>query len=84
MRPQLLQELHESPLAKIVTWISSFLSLGTIAGLVNIFLGLASGAWICWQLYLSVKYDLPMKRARAQKVLHNERDPSPTDAANLE
>lgn len=75
---------YAHPFIKVINWITSVLGLGTVVGLVNIFVGLASGAWILWQLYLSIKYELPVKRARAQKVLQNERDPSPTDAASLE
>lgn len=67
-----------------INWIASFLGLGTVVGLVNIFVGIASGAWILWQLYLSVKYDLPVKRARAQKLLTKDQDDAPTDSSSLE
>ena len=67
----------------VFNWVASFLGIGTVVGLVNIFVGLASGVWICWQLYLSVKYELPVKRARAQRLLNNEEDADATDSASL-
>jgi hypothetical protein len=51
-------------LRDLLSYIAALLGIGTFAGLVNIGVGLLSGCWLAYQLYVSIKYELPLKRAR--------------------
>jgi hypothetical protein len=54
---------------KALDWIAVVLGIGTVVGLVNLVVGVLSGAWIAVQLYGYWRYELPMKRARLKRVL---------------
>jgi ABC-type lipoprotein release transport system permease subunit len=54
---------------KALDWIAVVLGIGTVVGLVNLVVGVLSGAWIAVQLYGYWRYELPMKRAKLKRVL---------------
>lgn len=61
--------LHEqqhdiSTIKAAINWLAAILGIGTFAGLVNVVVGLLSGTWLAYQLYVAIKYDLPVKRAK--------------------
>ena len=77
---------HEESVTRmkiLVDWVAAALGLGTIAGLVNILVGLLSALWLAYQLYVAVRYELPIKRARLKAVRAGLRDPQPSDRAPL-
>lgn len=47
-----------------LSWLAAILGIGTFAGLVNVAVGLLSATWLAYQLYVAIKYDLPVKRAK--------------------
>lgn len=59
---------HLEPMAPhvktVANWLAAALGIGTFAGMVNVLVGVLSGAWIAMQLYGYLRYDLPVKRAR--------------------
>lgn len=66
------QSTHDSLLPHIktvVNWLAAALGIGTVVGLVNLLVGVLSGAWIAVQLYGYWRYELPMKRAKLKRVL---------------
>ena len=71
------------PLKTIVNWAAAVLGIGTFAGMVNVLVGLLSASWLAYQLYVSIKYELPVKRARLQAISAGRRDPDPTDRGPL-
>lgn len=70
----------QHPVIKVLDWAASILGIGTLLGLVNIAVGLLSGAWLAYQLYTSIKYDLPVKKAKLKaaqrEMLANATKPS--------
>lgn len=68
----------------IVDWIAAVLGLGTIAGLVNITVGVLSACWLAYQLYVAIVFELPIKRARLQAIRSGLSDPQPSDRSPLE
>jgi hypothetical protein len=63
------QSAHDGLIHQIkalVSYIAAALGIGTFAGVVNIAVGLLSVAWLLYQFWMSVKYDLPVKRAKAK------------------
>ena len=48
----------------IVSYLAAFLGIGTVVGLVNLTVGILSACWLTYQLYVAIKYDLPIKRAK--------------------
>jgi len=58
-----------------VSYLAALLGIGTVAGLVNLSVGVLSACWLAYQLYVAIKYDLPLKRAKlkaAQRgILHS-------------
>jgi len=61
-------------------WLAAVLGIGTVAGLVNIGVGLLSSLWIACQVYGWFKYDRPIKKAQAKaaqrEMLANATKPS--------
>lgn len=49
-----------------INWLAAILGIGTFAGLVNVVVGILSGTWLAYQLYVAIKYDLPVKRAKLE------------------
>ena len=78
------QQDHLVPhLKTIANWLAAALGIGTFAGMVNVLVGLLSASWLAYQLYVSIKYELPVKRARLQAISAGRRDPEPTDRGPL-
>lgn len=64
-----LQDAHNADVSAVkaaINWIAAILGIGTFAGLVNVAVGLLSATWLCYQLYVAIKYDLPVKRAKLE------------------
>lgn len=75
---------HLAPhLKTVVNWLAAALGIGTFAGLVNVLVGLLSASWLVYQLYVAIKYELPIKRERLHAIRSGRRDPEPTDQAPL-
>ncbi len=64
-------------------WLAALLGIGTFAGMVNVLVGLLSAAWLTYQLYVAIKFELPIKRARLQAIKDGRKDPDPTDQTPL-
>lgn len=78
------QQDHLVPTLKTVfNWFAAMLGIGTFAGMVNVLVGLLSASWLTYQLYVAIKFELPIKRARLEAVRKGRRDPDPTDQAPL-
>lgn len=80
-------EQHDQTITRgkaLLDWIAAVLGLGTIAGLVNIAVGVLSACWLSYQLYVAIVYELPIKRARLQAIRDGRRDPEPTDRSPLQ
>jgi hypothetical protein len=65
--PDLIQHQAESPsaLIKALNYLAALLGIGTFLHLVNVVVGLLSAAWLLVQLYAFVRYELPIKKAKA-------------------
>lgn len=55
-----------------ISWIAAFLGIGTIAGVVNILVGVLSATWLAYQLWVNIKYELPIKKARLYEIQNNK------------
>jgi hypothetical protein len=58
-----------------VTWLAAFLGIGTFLNFVNLVVGMVSAAYVAVQLYYFIKYDVPVKRAKRQRLLDGEPGP---------
>jgi hypothetical protein len=67
-----------------LSWISAALGAGTVAGFVNLAVGVLSAGWLGYQLYVAITVELPIKRARLQEIRKGRRDPAPSDQGPLE
>jgi hypothetical protein len=79
-------EKHEALVPHVKTianWFAALLGIGTFAGMVNVLVGLLSAAWLTYQLYVAIKFELPIKRARLQAIRDGRRDPDPSDQTPL-
>jgi hypothetical protein len=52
----------------LLNWLSAALGIGTVLGTVNLAVGVLSSFWLSYQLYVAIKYDLPIKRAKLQAL----------------
>ena len=66
-----------SPFIKALNYVAAALGVGTFLQLVNVAVGLLSGAWLAAQLYGYVRYELPHKRARLKAALKELEDEEP-------
>jgi len=58
-----------SSVQQAATWVASALGLGALAGWVNLFVALLSGAWVATQLWREWRYNIPaLRRAKAQAL----------------
>lgn len=57
-----LHQLLSTKFAAFLSWCAAFLGLGTVAGLVNIMVGLLSACWLAAQLWNYFTYTLPRNR----------------------
>lgn len=71
MRLQDAQHTDVSTVKAVINWIAAVLGIGTFAGLVNVTVGILSATWLCYQLYVAIKYDLPVKRAKLEAAKRN-------------
>ncbi len=60
-------------------WLAAFLGIGTVAGLVNLGVGVLSACWLAYQLWVAIKYDLPLKRAKLEAALRGDIATKPGD-----
>ena len=58
----------------IVSYLAAFLGIGTVVGLVNLTVGILSACWLTYQLYVAIKYDLPIKRAKLAAAQRGQLD----------
>lgn len=83
-----LQERIESAttaqpvVVKAINYIAATLGIGSFLGLVNLIVGVLSGAWLAVQLYGYIAHEIPMKRMR-RKLLQREMDRTRTQPADL-
>lgn len=63
--------------------LAALLGIGTFAGLVNVMVGVLSASWLMYQLWVSIRYELPIKRARLEAIRQGLKDPSETDRGGL-
>lgn len=66
-------------LKTIANLLAAMLGIGTFAGLVNVLVGILSASWLMYQLWVSIKYELPIKRARLKAIREGLKDPADTD-----
>jgi len=66
----------------LLNLISAALGIGTVLGMVNLAVGVLSSFWLSYQLYVAIKYDLPIKRAKLQ-ALRDRRSPDSTQPGDL-
>jgi hypothetical protein len=66
--PDLIQHQAENPsvLVKAINYLAALLGIGTFLHMVNVVVGLLSAAWLLVQLYAFIRYELPIKRAKAE------------------
>jgi ABC-type lipoprotein release transport system permease subunit len=57
-----------------VSYLAAFLGIGTVVGLVNLTVGILSACWLTYQLYVAIKYDLPIKRAKLAAAQRGQLD----------
>lgn len=55
-----------------LSYIAALLGVGTFAGFVSVGVGVLSGMWLAYQLYVAIKYDLPIKRAKLAAIRLNK------------
>lgn len=55
-------------LKTIINNVAAALGIGTALGVVNLFVGIASAAWLLLQFYGYFKYDLPLKKAKLREM----------------
>ena len=67
-------ETHKTALRMALDWIAALLGIGTFAGLVNVGVGVLSGCWLAYQLYVGIRYDLPVKRAKLEAARRGRLD----------
>jgi hypothetical protein len=68
---------HAENLASLkaaISWLSAILGIGTFAGFVSVAVGCLSGAWLAYQLWVAIKYDLPVKRAKLEAARRGQLD----------
>lgn len=58
----------------LISYIAALLGIGTFAGLVNVGVGLLSTCWLTYQLYVAIKYDLPVKRVKLEAARRDNLD----------
>ena len=58
----------------IASYLAALLGIGTFAGLVSISVGILSACWLAYQLYVAVKYELPIKRAKLEAARRGNLD----------
>ena len=58
----------------LISYAAALLGIGTFAGLVNVGVGLLSACWLTYQLYVAIKYDLPVKRAKLEAARRGHLD----------
>lgn len=75
-------EQHTPWITRAVDWVASALGIGTFLGVVNIGVGLLSGAWLAYQLYVAIKYDLPVKKAQ-KRIAERQLRASATQPSDL-
>lgn len=72
------QQVLTSKISNALSWVAAFLGIGTLAGLVNLAVGLLSSFWLATQLWHHYKYVRPkailelkeweaLKKAKAQE-----------------
>lgn len=54
---------------RFVSWLSAALGLGTFMGFVNTLIGVMSACWLAVQIYGYIRYELPLKRLRRDRLL---------------
>ena len=65
---------HLSPYVKaVISWIAATLGVGTFLGLVNIVVGVLSASWLAYQLWVNIKYELPLKKARLDELSRKDK-----------
>lgn len=58
----------------IASYLAALLGIGTFAGLVSISVGVLSACWLSYQLYVAIKYELPIKRAKLEAAKRGQLD----------
>jgi len=53
-----------SQIKAVLSLIAALLGIGTVAGVVNLIVGMLSACWLAYQLWVAINYDLPIKRAK--------------------
>lgn len=82
MKEELLRADHALTVKAVVNWLAAALGIGSFLGLVNLIVGVLSGAWLAVQLYGYIAHELPMKRIR-KKILQRELDRVRSQPADL-
>lgn len=67
-----LQSLLSSKAAALVSWVAAAMGLGTVAGIVNIFVGVLSACWLAAQLWNYYRFTLPANLAAERERLERE------------
>lgn len=80
--PQHLENMSPH-LKSLANWLATALGFGTLAGFVNIVVGILSASWLAYQLYVAIVYELPIKRARLDAIRKGMRDLRDTDRGTL-
>jgi hypothetical protein len=75
-------EPRSNAIRLMLDWIAAGLGIGTVLGLVNLSVGVLSSFWLAYQLYVAIRYELPVKRMKLEAARRGRIDS--TQPADLE